>query len=286
MNLLPVFGFFMSEHPASIFFKKNGFFIQENVFTQAMLTKANCAVADVMNGIYQTGTAPLYSVDVNSPRAINRIGQIHYADSRIHALLCNPAIGNMVARLSGASRVRLWGSQLYYKPPHQSKEHQIGYHRDTQHMPGILGGGLTLWIPLSDTTPDSGTLRYLIGSHRAREYLTLAGAHDPDVASQLNYLKSQLGEQRCQEFPVYLRAGGIAIHDQDTLHASLCNLSDHPRIAIAASIVTDKTRYHVAADTFGICDMINDPTRSYEYALDERLLCDRFNGDDNEYKKI
>ncbi len=258
----------MSAHPSSIFFEKNGFFIQEAIFTQATLAQANCAVADVMNGIYETGTPPQYLVDVNCPRAINRIGQIHYADSRIRELLCNQAIGNIIARLSGATRVRLWGSQLYYKPPHQSKEHQIGYHRDTQHLPGILSGGFTLWIPLSDTTPDSGTLRYLIGSHRVREYLNLAGAQDPDVASQLDYLKTQLGEQRCQEFPVYLQAGGIAIHDQDTLHASLCNASDHPRIAIAASIVTDKTRYHVAADTYGLCDVINDDTCSYDYALD------------------
>ena len=272
MNPLPVSKFTMPGNTAFTSFKENGFFTQEAVFTEVLVAQANNAVVDVMNGIYETGIPPLYMVDVNCPRSINRIGQIHYANTSIRDLLCNPVIGKLVATLSGATSIRLWGSQLYYKPPNQSKNYQIGYHSDAQHFPGILSGGFTLWIPLTTTTPDSGTLRYIVGSHKIKQYIHLEGAQDPDVENQLRRLRAQLGEHQCQEFEVYLPTGGVSIHDQDTLHASLCNMSDKPRVAIAASIVTDKTRYLTAADTFGILDIINDNSCSYEYKLDERLI--------------
>jgi hypothetical protein len=254
-------------------FTENGFLIQEAIFTQILVAQVRNAVNDVLNGIYDTGLPPQYCVNVNCPHSVNRIGQIHYANSYIRQMLCNPVIGNLVAALSGASTVKLWGSQLYYKPPHQSAVDQIGYHRDAQHLPEIQSGGFTVWIPLTDATPESGTLRYLIGSHQITEPTQLIGAQDPNVESQLQRLKTQWGENKCQEYPVYLTAGGLSIHHQDTIHASLCNESSSPRVAIAASIVTDKTCYHRSSQSSGNCysirDIINDNSRSHEYTLNQ-----------------
>lgn len=248
-------------------FDKCGFVIDKDVFTNDIVVSARNGVYEVLEGIYDTGIAPQFLVDVNHPQAVNRVGQIHLANRAIAKLLCCPAIGRLIAKLTGANSVTLWGSQLYFKPSAQNAACQIGCHRDSQHLPGITDGGLYAWIPLTSTHRECGTLTYLIGSHKTTTLMQMSGAQDPDIDSQLQLFRHRFGQDSYPQYPLNLSPGDLSIHHQDTIHFSQCNVRLKPRIAIGISIVTDKTTYSWTDDSYGIRHMLNDPHWCHKYNL-------------------
>ena len=222
-----------------------------------------------MQGNYETGIAPPGLEAVNDPVWVNRIAQIHLANHAITELLRSPAIGRWVAQVAGAKWVKLWGSQLYFKPPGQPLHSQVGLHRDAQYVPCIAEGGIFGWIPLTVMNEAVGPLMYLAGSCHYKETngklpvlktLMFRGSWMPSTVA--------LATLPCPVIPQFLKPGDMSLHHQDTLHGSFCNRSDSPRVAIAVSFVTDKTSYDETLDRYGIIGMIADPANTYLYSSD------------------
>lgn len=86
---------------------------------------------------------------------------------------------------------------------------------------------LTMWIALGNYTPDEGSLGFVKGSHRF--FANINCSPRPAAATPTQGLELLLGSY--VSFPE-LRAGDALAFNNETIHASLPNRSDEPRIAV------------------------------------------------------
>lgn len=244
-------------------FHRDGFVCVDSVLSTDLVHCALLGVHNVLNGHYDTGKAPLFSQNVGNQVETNRVGQIHWANSAISDLVKNPAIGQIISVISGSSRIKLWGSQLYFKPARQRPLCQIGFHRDSQHLPCFKKGCYTIWIPLVDVSSDNGAIIYIKGSHDHRDENIGLGADVPNVTTLIESKYSSNYEA------IQAKVGDICIHHQDIVHGSMNNSSSSYRAALALSVVSDDCLFDKEEDYYNIRDILNDSSLVYVYGDDD-----------------
>ena len=240
-------------------FHRDGFVCVGNVLSTNSVHRALDGVRDVLNGYYDTDKAPLFHQDIGSRIETNRVGQIHWSNSAIFELACNSFIGEIVSIISGSNQIKLWGSQLYLKPSKQRPLCQIGFHRDSQHLPCFRKGCYTIWIPLVDINPDSGSIIYIKGSHQDQTVNDGLGADVPNVR---DLIKSDFATNH--EI-IQAKAGDICIHHQDLIHGSMNNTSDKIRPAIALSVLSDDYLFNSEKDYYDVGNIISSSELVYIY---------------------
>ena len=84
----------------------------------------------------------------------------------------------MAAVLLGRDQVVLFHDNLVWKTPGAGP---IAWHQDYSYQPVSAPVGVTTWLSLDTTTPDSGCLHYLPGTHRpdCEAYARIAAATPP-----------------------------------------------------------------------------------------------------------
>lgn len=147
-----------------------------------------------------------------------------------------PAILDMVERLIGPDIV-LWGSQLFCKPAGDGMP--VPWHQDGQYWPIDPLATVTVRVAIDDSLPENGCMRYLPGSHLARELVRHEYVTERHVA-----LRQQLPEidERLARDDV-LRAGQVSLHDVYLVHGSAANRSARRRADYAIRYMPATSRY-------------------------------------------
>jgi phytanoyl-CoA hydroxylase len=133
--------------------------------------------------------------------------------------------------------VALFATHYICKPPRDGQAvlwHQDGIYWALDPMEVV-----TLWLAVSDSTPENGCMRVVPGTHRTA--LT-AVEERKEVA---NVLGSGLKEGMVDEskaVDVVLRAGDVSIHHPNLIHGSEANTSDHWRMGLTIRYVPATTR--------------------------------------------
>lgn len=100
---------------------------------------------------------------------------------------------------------------------------------------------LSVWVALSDSTPENGCLRVVAGSHRNGRM-----PHGDGAAADRNLLTSglEISEEvkESDATDVVLRAGEASLHHIDTVHGSNPNRSASGRIGFAVRLVAPHVR--------------------------------------------
>lgn len=152
-------------------------------------------------------------------------------DAPLHRLLWEPAVYGAASLLLG-SPARVYYGMLAVVPPHGGKG--LPWHQDNQYT-HILGGALNAFIAVSDVTPEMANLWVAPRSH-------LAGVRPShSAASHHGHREADVAPENGICLPA-LNAGDACIFDRCTLHRSLTNTSDRPRIAYAAQYQSDFAR--------------------------------------------
>lgn len=137
--------------------------------------------------------------------------------------------------------VRLYFDALLVKPPGAKG---AGWHKDMLQSPfkshtNAASHFVTIWIPLDDTPPDHGAIRYASGSQNHWETtevgMDVAGsAHQryDALIRELGLLVTAPGR----------KAGDASIHSGQTLHSVLPNTSDDPRAVMTLVFFVDGLR--------------------------------------------
>ncbi|WP_437664960.1 phytanoyl-CoA dioxygenase family protein [Sorangium sp. So ce1182] len=144
------------------------------------------------------------------------------APASVADLVTAPRLGEIAARLLDVSAVRLLHFCGFFKPGGGSP---TPWHQDLSFIPLDSDRVLSIWIPITDVSPDMGGLMFAGGSHR---YGPLA-------------LPSALGRFEIASNGA-MRAGDISIHMGWTLHASRRNASRSMREAISVCYYGDGAR--------------------------------------------
>jgi ectoine hydroxylase-related dioxygenase (phytanoyl-CoA dioxygenase family) len=103
-------------------------------------------------------------------------------------------------------------------------------HDDRTYVDERRARAVTVWIPLSDVSPEAGngTLELVPRSHRLDR--GWAGSNTPDLVRPYErFLRDRL-------VPVTAEAGTAVVYDTRTLHASAANATDQLRIALACAV--------------------------------------------------
>ncbi len=138
-----------------------------------------------------------------------------------------PRLGALAAQLLDAEAVRILHFCGMFKPAGGGP---TPWHQDQAYLPLDGRGTITLWIPLTDITPEMGTLTFAQGSHRTARVL--------DPGSRSDFPMAANGA---------LAAGDVSLHLGWTLHGAQANTSARERQALAIVYYADGTRIRVRA---------------------------------------
>ena len=131
--------------------------------------------------------------------------------------------------------ILLWNSFLPIKPP--KSEGHFAWHQDATcwHLTPVEEM-VTVWLALSDVTPDNGCMRFLPGSHHQGQ---IAHEMTKGTKSMLRRGQRALGtidESAAVACP--LRPGEASLHHPFTLHCSASNLGGQWRFGVALNYVS------------------------------------------------
>jgi hypothetical protein len=245
-------------------YESDGFYLaQEPIFPPDLVRRAVEGMDAIRRGEYDTGRPPQPSPwnPGDDPNQLCKIEQPQFASRAVMELFCHPALGELAARITGASMVQAWWVQLLVKPPsqgHESKTH-VGWHQDRHYWGSWEDGSelFTAWIALSDVTEDSGPMRFIRGSHRWG-YRRQGDFFEQDIEGQREALEVPEGE-RWEEVSAILPPGGVSFHHCLTFHGSGPNHSNGLRRSFAVHLRTQNSR-PVEGKREGLTRFIDDPS--------------------------
>lgn len=156
-------------------------------------------------------------------------------DEAARRFVSSPRLGRLAADLLEVETVRLFRDQSYFKGPGGAN---TPWHQDAYFMPLDTEKILTLWIPLTDITPELAPMSYVTGSHTAG-YLGTSNGDDKDMDDFEDGL-------RAKGFALHnygtFRAGDLAAHSAWTLHSSRTNTAPLMREAMVIVYFADGAR--------------------------------------------
>jgi hypothetical protein len=172
-----------------------------------------------------------------------------YADflcPQLRALVVNPLLGAVAARLAGVEEIRLWHTQLLYKPSEEPAPDgapvNVGWHTDRHYwLTSSSERMLTAWIPFHDVDETTGTITMIDRS-----------CHFPDNTEGLSFFDQDLDvvEERFRtggapivKVPMTMARGQVSFHSMLTIHGSGPNRSGRPRRSMAVHLQPGDNRW-------------------------------------------
>ena len=159
----------------------------------------------------------------------------------------HPKIVEIVSELLGTENIKMYGDQLFMKPP--EKGSAIPWHQDSASWCDIFPMDLvTAWTAIDHAGEDNGCLRFVPGTHR---WGMLVGETPGQgiYPGQSKPFDDDFGGERWPIVPVPLRPGSISFHHSLTLHSSSANTSDRRRRGYAVHYMRASSWKNPAVDT-------------------------------------
>ncbi len=130
----------------------------------------------------------------------------------------SPKIVDVIADLLGTDDIKLYGDQLFMKPPAIGAEQP--WHQDSASWRDILPMDLvTAWTAIDDATVENGCLNFAPGTHRWGML----------TRPRLTPLLDDLGSAPWPVVPAPLSSGSVSFHHSLVLHQSNANTSGKRR---------------------------------------------------------
>lgn len=165
-------------------------------------------------------------------------------------LVMYPALGRAFAALARAAEIRLFHDQLISKAPDHRAKTAIGWHVDGSYWHTCTSDRmLTAWIPLESYDETMGPLNVIEGSHRwdGNAWMTTFNEQD------LDGLQARIASagKDVTPVPVLIEPGQVSFHHARTIHGSLPNRGDRPRVALTVHVQDGSNRYRAHHDCRG-----------------------------------
>ena len=141
------------------------------------------------------------------------------------ALIHHPVLLDAIEDLIGPD-LMVWGTSFFTKGARDRRF--ISWHQDSTYYGLEPPESVTAWIAFSDSTLESGCMRFIPGSHKGEGILPHVNTYDPDNLLSRGQTIENVDESRAK--PLAVRAGEFSIHHNKTIHASDPNRSDDARI--------------------------------------------------------
>ena len=191
-----------------------------------------------LNRVVEAHSAESHGMEQKVAGAVKNwkfVNNLWALDEAVRRFVLSRRLGRLAADLMGVDAVRLFRDQSYFKGPQGAN---TPWHQDAYFMPLDTDKVLTMWIPLTDITPDLAPMSYVTGSNRAG-YM---GTSNGDDASMDSFEE----RVRAEGFEVFnygtFQTGDVAVHSAWTLHSSRTNTSPLMREAVVIVYFADGAR--------------------------------------------
>ncbi len=152
-------------------------------------------------------------------------------------LMRHPAILDLVRSLLG-NDLMVWTTHIYPKEPGDGRF--ISWHQDSAHWGLDSNQVLSVWVALTDATPENGCMRMLPGSHHNGQ-VEHQDTRDPNnILTRGQTIFDGIDED--QSVWIELKAGEVSVHHVDMFHASTPNQSNQRRVGVAIRYITPSAR--------------------------------------------
>ena len=155
----------------------------------------------------------------------------------LNALVRNPVMLDAVEDLIGPN-ILCWGSSFFTKKAHDRRF--VSWHQDSTYYGLEPPESVTAWIAFSDSTEESGCMRFIPGSHNGPHILPHVETHAPNNLLSRGQTVEDVDESIAKPLPA--RAGEFSIHHNKTIHSSEPNMSDDARIGFTVHFATPEIR--------------------------------------------
>ncbi len=159
------------------------------------------------------------------PEARNLLGSnAHFIFPELYDLVCDPAILDHVEKILGPD-ILCWSSSFFSKPANDQAF--VSWHQDLTYWGLEPEDIVTAWIAITPSTPESGCMRVMPGSH-------IRGQQDhSDTYAMENLLsRGQVLDVEVDEdcaVDILLHPGEMSLHHVLVVHGSEINQTQMPR---------------------------------------------------------
>jgi hypothetical protein len=156
-------------------------------------------------------------------------------DEGVRRFVLAPRFGGIAAELLGVAGVRIYHDQALLKEPGGGI---TPWHQDQHYWPLDTDNTITMWMALTDVTPEMGTMRFASGSHLAGYLGDMPISDDSDRKFE-EYIQSR-GYRIAPG--AAMNAGDATFHYGWTLHGAPANDTGRTREAMTVIWYADGAR--------------------------------------------
>jgi len=143
-------------------------------------------------------------------------------------LVRHPRLIAGVSQLLGPDLL-VWNGGTFIKEPNSS--HIVSWHQDLTYWGLSDAEEVTAWVALSPSSPASGCMRFIPGSHKQNLVEHVDTFDDNNLLSRGQEIAVEVDEQQATD--VLLKPGQASLHHGHLFHASGPNSTDDRRIGVA-----------------------------------------------------
>jgi non-haem Fe2+, alpha-ketoglutarate-dependent halogenase len=137
-----------------------------------------------------------------------------------------------------------WASGFFTKEAHDPS--YVSWHQDLTYWGLEPADIVTAWVALSPSTPESGCMRVLPGSHRQEVAPHTETFAEHNLLSRGQEIQVEVNEQDAVD--VVLRPGEMSLHHVKLIHGSGANRADDRRIGFATRYIPTYVRQTAGAE--------------------------------------
>jgi len=226
-----------------IFFK-NGYSIFNNIIDKKLLKKVENNYKKIFLGNYSTEIVPdkikwkKERDPDNIPRSLCNVWK---SDIGVAKIVLLKEISKIAGQLMGWESTRLNQDSLIWVSPGSGC---VNYHQDNPYQDWHTPGGvITCWIPLTNTTTDSATLEFLVGSNKLKMSKRLENFY---AQKNYRYINKKFFNKK-DNFkikPIELKKGSVSFHHGRTWHGSGFNKTKKNRVALSIHFMNGNSKFH------------------------------------------
>jgi len=151
-------------------------------------------------------------------------------------IVTHPRLLDAVEDIIGPD-ILCWGSSFFQKEAHDPRF--VSWHQDSTYYGLEPPDTLTAWLAITDSTLESGCVRFVPGTHDKGVYVHEEHRADDNLLSRGQTIA---GIDPAAAVPMVLRAGQFSFHREDTVHGSDPNNSPNRRIGLSIHYIAPHVR--------------------------------------------
>jgi non-heme Fe2+,alpha-ketoglutarate-dependent halogenase len=202
-------------------FNQNGFLFPLDILTRQEAAQTRAAVLGHLVACQERGGA--YAALSCGPK-------VHLLADWAQRLVRHPRLLEIAESLLGPD-ILVWGSQIFVKKPGGTTD--LAWHQDALTYDFDEQGRLAafrVWLALTETTVENGTMRFAAGSHREGIF---THRREPGLKGMLRGDEAAFDATRFSRHDVVLEPGQCSLHDMLVVHGSGYNRTQETRLAFA-----------------------------------------------------